>query len=245
MKNQYFGDVNDYRKYGLLRALTGPGELSAAVCWMLTPDDGRTDGRFVEYLSQRRKWRLHDPDLFDKLKKIVTSYGERNVRYAKEMELIPLARFYEEEVLRDDCSERSRYFACFWETTVGCDLVFFDPDNGMEVKSKPCGRRESSKYLYWCELEEAFSRGFSVLVYQHFPRAKRERFIRERAEEICERTGVGTVYSFRTAYVTFFLLPSESRLTALEQGVARVEKHWAGQIQAQRHTPSAEPQNRS
>jgi hypothetical protein len=25
MKNQYFGDVNDYRKYGLLRLLTGPG----------------------------------------------------------------------------------------------------------------------------------------------------------------------------------------------------------------------------
>jgi len=24
----------------------------------------------------------------------------------------------------------------FWDMTEGCDLVFFDPDNGMEVKSK-------------------------------------------------------------------------------------------------------------
>lgn len=57
MKNQYFGDVNDYRKYGLLRALTGQGALTTTVCWMLTPDDGRTDGRFTEYLAQPDRWR--------------------------------------------------------------------------------------------------------------------------------------------------------------------------------------------
>jgi len=33
MKNQYFGDINDYRKYGLLRTLTG-GQIKTAVCWM-------------------------------------------------------------------------------------------------------------------------------------------------------------------------------------------------------------------
>lgn len=39
MKNQYFGDINDYRKYGLIRLLTGAGKLKTTVCWMLTPDD--------------------------------------------------------------------------------------------------------------------------------------------------------------------------------------------------------------
>ena len=39
MKNQYFGDINDYRKYGLLRILTNGGEIKTAVCWMLTTDD--------------------------------------------------------------------------------------------------------------------------------------------------------------------------------------------------------------
>ena len=43
MKNQYFGDVNDYRKYGLLRALQGEGSLSTLVAWMLTPDDGSNE----------------------------------------------------------------------------------------------------------------------------------------------------------------------------------------------------------
>jgi hypothetical protein len=46
MKNQYFGDVNDYRKYGLLRALQSTWNGSLLVAWMLTPDDGGRDGRF-------------------------------------------------------------------------------------------------------------------------------------------------------------------------------------------------------
>ena len=33
MKDQYFGDINDYRKYGLLRPII------ASSGWMLTPDD--------------------------------------------------------------------------------------------------------------------------------------------------------------------------------------------------------------
>jgi len=31
MKNQYFGDVQDYRKYGLLRQLTAMGQMSLGV----------------------------------------------------------------------------------------------------------------------------------------------------------------------------------------------------------------------
>ncbi len=47
MKNQYFGDINDYRKCGLLRLLTGRGSLSTAICWMLAPNDRSPDGKFT------------------------------------------------------------------------------------------------------------------------------------------------------------------------------------------------------
>ena len=43
MKNQYFGDIGDYGKYGLLRFL-GERGLSIAVNWYLTPDDVSNDG---------------------------------------------------------------------------------------------------------------------------------------------------------------------------------------------------------
>jgi hypothetical protein len=44
MKNQYFGDENDYKKYGLLRMLAGEVKMKTAVCWMLTPDVEVGDG---------------------------------------------------------------------------------------------------------------------------------------------------------------------------------------------------------
>lgn len=40
MKHQYIGDINDYRKYALLRTLSADGVNRIGVCWMLTPDDG-------------------------------------------------------------------------------------------------------------------------------------------------------------------------------------------------------------
>ena len=51
MKNQYLGDINDYRKQGLLRLLSGMGELKTGVCWMLTPDDGRTNRKGLQMNS--------------------------------------------------------------------------------------------------------------------------------------------------------------------------------------------------
>ncbi len=52
MKDQYFGDVNDFLKYGLLRALVARDKLSLGVSWMLTPSNGGTDGKFLEYLGR-------------------------------------------------------------------------------------------------------------------------------------------------------------------------------------------------
>jgi hypothetical protein len=37
VKHQYVGDINDYRKYALLRALSAGGANRIGVCWMLTP----------------------------------------------------------------------------------------------------------------------------------------------------------------------------------------------------------------
>jgi hypothetical protein len=60
MKHQYFGDINDYRKYGLLRALQSSSLGGLLVAWMLTPDDGGPDGRsfaqrLVSELSRRTR----------------------------------------------------------------------------------------------------------------------------------------------------------------------------------------------
>ncbi len=220
MKDQYFGDINDYRKYGLLRVLSGRGALRVAVCWMLTPPDGRGDGRFTEYLSDPETWRGHDPELFDALRYWVLERGSRNVRHAAR--LLPRARFARS-------LSRAR----------DCELYFFDPDNGLEVRSTPPGRAGSSKYLYWPELEQAWRRGHSVLVYQHFPRVRRESFVERLASELLRRTAAPEVVAFSTARVLFLLAPQPAHRRWLIARTRVVESQWHGEFRITRHTSGA------
>jgi hypothetical protein len=84
MKHQYFGDVKDYLKYGLLREVFR-SNLKLGVCWMLTPDDISTDGRKTGYLSAPNTWRKHDPELYDLLRHTVVAQGLRNLSVIERM----------------------------------------------------------------------------------------------------------------------------------------------------------------
>ena len=64
MKDQYFGDINDYRKYGLIRALQAEAQLKVLAAWMLTPNDDRRDGELRAYLQEPGSWQQFDPELY-------------------------------------------------------------------------------------------------------------------------------------------------------------------------------------
>lgn len=52
MQNRYTGDIGDFSKLGLLRALRN-ADLSIGLNWYLTPDETHnSDGRHVSYLDQ-------------------------------------------------------------------------------------------------------------------------------------------------------------------------------------------------
>jgi hypothetical protein len=234
MKNQYFGDINDYRKYGLLRALTNRGEIKTAVCWMLTPDDGRGDGSRIQYLSQPDDWCPYDSDLFCHLEKAVLHREVRNVADVENSEILPSCVFLS-DVVPDDEEGREAYFQRLTELARGCDLIFFDPDNGIEVESKPYGGKDSSKYLYWHEIEDFWSAGHSLLVYQHFPRVERASFIEDKARQLMDRTNAPELISFRTTHVVFFLLPQRNRLHCFRERSEEVARRWDGQIRVAYH----------
>ncbi len=204
MKDQYFGDVNDFRKYLLLRALVLPNKLRLGVCWMLTPSDGRTDGSLLTYLRKPDPHRRHDPELFDWLRQVVDIERDRRTARIETSGLLGPVSFHS-QMLADSHEDRSLYFSSSAAIFGGCDLVFFDPDNGLEVRSKPRGRKDSCKYIYWEEVQETFSAGSSVLVYQHFPRVKREQYMGRMTQELRQRTAAASVFSFRTSQVLFLL----------------------------------------
>lgn len=211
MKNQYFGDINDYKKYGLLRALSNHGEIKTAVCWMLTPDDNRPDGALTGYLAHPEKWRAFDPPLFDALADHLRRPAERTVKLAETADILPTTQFYS-AILKDNAAERRQYFDRFFNDLSGCDLIFFDPDNGLEVPSKPYGKKDSSKYLYRQEVQEAYRRGYSLLIYQHFSRQARRLFINNLVKQLFETTGAPEIVTFSTGQTLFLLLPQPRHL---------------------------------
>lgn len=231
MKHQYVGDVNDYVKYGLLRALTARGQLWSTIAWMLTPDDLSRDGRKLSYLAAPASWRAHDPELYDALCGIVER-GARTVEAVDTAGILPGARFQVELVPRNREARRA-YFARTLEMASNRELLFFDPDNGLEVASCPAGRSGSEKYLLWNELTDAYQVGHSVLVYQHFPRQAREAYVLAMAEQIGERTGACDVFAFRTAGVVFLLATQHGATEWYAERMDDVARAWRGVISSE------------
>src|SRR5262245_31786097 len=144
MKNQYFGDISDYKKYSLLRALSNHGDTRIVVGWMLTEDDGRMDGKFIRYLQEPTKWRHYDPQVFDLLCNLINQKDSRNVRLLEKEDIIPGAIYYT-DIITDDVKQRQQYFENLQLLAEGSHLIFLDPDNGIEVKSTLKGGKNSSK----------------------------------------------------------------------------------------------------
>jgi len=234
MKNQYFADINDFRKYGILRLLAGKGEINTAVCWMLTEDDRSTDGKFTNYIKQSEKWRHFDPPLFDSLALSLEEQGNRSVKWAEDNHLIPRA-IYINDILEDQKEKRREYFLKIKYLSYKSDLLFFDPDNGIEVKSVPFGRKKSNKYLYWHEIVESFSYGKSLLIYQHFIREKRDIFIQKLVNELRDKLSVTTVYTLRTAHVVFLLIPQFHHINYFDHQCTEISEIWKSQIMVEKH----------
>jgi hypothetical protein len=237
MKDQYFGDINDYRKYGLLRSLAGVSGLRIGICWLLTPDDAGSDGDLRAYLNNPGKWRRYDPELYESLRRLLEGSAGRSVRNAHEWGLVPGAEYFE-HVLGDNAEARAEYFYAAWEQLAGCQLLFFDPDNGIEVPSHQWGTRGSSKYVYWRELKESFSRGHSLLIYQHYPRVPRDQFVPFLAERIGEELDRARVSAFKTPYVASFLVEQPEHAQALEGAAAAIVARWSGQMEPWPQAPS-------
>lgn len=236
MKNQYFGDVNDYRKYGLLRCLSGGGSVSIGICWMLTPDDSRSDGGLIGYLSAPQEWRPYDPPLFDALQQDVHVLGRRDVRLIESSGLISGATFHSAYVPTDK-QGRAGYISQILEQLGTSQLIFFDPDNGIEVQSVPFGSRNSPKYVYWRELVAAFNSGHSPLIYQHYPRQARTAFHLRMGTEIHRRMPDAEVYALRTAGVVYLLLIRPEHTASLQKSLALLDRSWSRQIVPERLVP--------
>ena len=237
MKHQYFGDINDYRKYGLIRAIHSAGELRTLVAWMLTRDDGRTDGQTIGYLNQPDQWERFDPDLFNALRAAVRRNSRRHVGLIEQTDVLPYAEYFS-AIVPDAACERAEWFKDLAKRAQSCDLVFLDPDNGLEIKSRPYGRKDSSKHLFWSEAKALWDSGKSLLIYQHFPRVNRTDYIQRRTDEFRRALPGSFIETFSTSRVAFFLALQSKHHHHHPRIVEVVQKRWAGQIQHGHPSPT-------
>lgn len=225
VKQQYVRDISDYRKYALLRALAAEGANRIGVCWMLTPSDGSTDGNKLVYLSQPEKHRTYNPALFDTLAHAAAEPDRRRLNTIEESGAIPSARYFNEP-LSDDTIERQTYMDACLAAFAETDLVFFDPDNGLEVPSLRIGRKNSSKYVYLDEISAFFKAGKSVLIYQHFPRVEREAFVSACVERLRAVTPDAALWAFRTKPVVFLLVVQPGAKATLVEAAKTAASRW-------------------
>ncbi len=184
MQNRYVGDVGDFAKYALLRRLAGETEerkIRLGVVWCLYPDEvHNSDGRHVSYLRSPDFAGL-DVDLLRVLRRIVKS-GNRNVSAVVGGRILPKETIFccapacspqgEWSKREDRLVHRLRWIDACIRMTVRSELIFFDPDNGIEVASVPKHHQKAGKYIYWDELKLFWDRGQALLIYHHLNRTK-------------------------------------------------------------------------
>ena len=180
MKNQYVGDIGDYGKMGLLRILQNAG-IQVGVNWYLTPDDNKSDGRHIHYLD--KPCDTPDIDLHHGLYHLVKT-GCRTIHGLEAPNLLPGAIFYNDVLDYSQINQASKrkVIRKEWHDSAqqklsGCDLVFLDPDNGLEVKSKSPYNMEGNKYTTYQEASQYYGKGMSVLVYNHRDRSPEKKYI--------------------------------------------------------------------
>lgn len=205
VKEQYVGDINDYRKYALLRALADGGRIKIGVCWMLTADDNSGHGSDRAYLSDPERNRHSDPELFDILASLPNEHDSRWLIEIEQAGTVPGATYFNDH-LTDDLRSRTEFWNGCLRALADRDLVFLDPDNGLEVQSVKKGRKNSSKYVYLDEVRDIFASEKSVLIYQHFPRKPRDQFIADSCKRLKEVAPNASTLTFRTSKVVFLLL---------------------------------------
>ncbi len=228
MQNRYTGDIGDYGKLGLLRALQASG-FSVGVNWYLVPDEtGNGDGRYVQYLKSGR-FRLCDESLWLELKQLVDS-EQRNVS-ALENEAILKARFHSVPLCFSGNTKperiaiRKEWHGNALRRLSGLDLVFTDPDNGLLVPSA-AEKPKENKFVKAEELADYFRHGSDVIYYQHKAR-RPDRFYIDQHRQLMKSTGADGVYGFGLKFTAvsqryFFFLVHPARRDAVSAAVRKL-----------------------
>jgi len=185
MQDRYAGDVGDFGKFALLRYLFANTSHKIGVIWYLFPNESHNnDGGHIGYVNERRFLDC-DKDLFERLKKVLA--GKRSVASLEKAGLLPDNTVYFSEPLdfhiryssqRHKDKDEREFRRQDWQKNANqsvseCNVVFLDPDNGLQIASCPkINRMGSGKFSYYSEISVLAKDKRVCVVYHHLNRHK-------------------------------------------------------------------------
>jgi hypothetical protein len=238
MKLQYLGNENDYRKFALLRALADRGRFRIGINWLMTRNEEDSVAGTFSYLVKPEKWRCFEPEVFDYLTQLSASPSMSSLRQLERSGFIPGAASLGDEYISRGEVERQRAHRRCLLAFDDRQLVFFDPNIGLEVESYPRGSRRSVNYVYYTEVEDHYREGRSVLIYQQFARAKRSRFIELHRARLIRTLPGCRVWVFESPRVVFLLAAQPHHLGRVKATASEAErKGWLPRFFRSIHAP--------
>ena len=253
MQNRYVGDIGDFGKYGLLRALSGEFPVSSrklrlGIVWYLHPDEPNSDGNFTRYLDDHRNhdFKVCDPPLYETLGQLVLK-GNRHIACVRQSGILPGETSYYEEVLpylqnpQRKQEPRENWLRGALQTTVEADVVFLDPDNGVCISGdvKPW-HKKGRKYVFTEEIRPFVNRKQSIVIYHHLNRQKKAtaqiRHLSQHLQSSLDlpRPPLSLWYHRGTARV-FFIFSHERHQPFIEKRLRQfLKSHWGDQAHFER-----------
>lgn len=191
MQHHFVGDVGDFGKYGLLRALSGEWpaaepRLTLGVVWYLPAGavGSAADGQKLTYLDQPHKFRDCDPTLFGALGELLDG-RDRSLGAIEASGILGDGTLFFDDPIPQGRSPRQEWLQDAVRAVRGRDIVFLDPDKGLAPRS---ARANSTEHAYVHEVGAFVQSGQTVVVYHHLGRtAKHPVQMREWAERLTRK----------------------------------------------------------
>ena len=245
MRHNFVNDIGDYAKYALLRALCVGDQptMRLGVIWYLTEHvEQNNDGRKRSHLVTAG-WEDLDPDLLARMIRIENALQNKdqlNVSLIETSGILPPGTAYFSEPIpgargtaQQRVSERAAWFERARKAVAHCDLVFLDPDNGLEVRSVPITSPLSGKYATVAEIASLLETGAGVVLYQHGNRMPWQ----VQRERVCAQITSGTdrdltIRSLRFGAFgarAFFCITSNGKMSdVIQRGLDQLRRRVAG-----------------
>ena len=183
MQDRYAGDIGDFGKFVLLKKLFPASVNKIGVIWYLFPDESHNgDGRHIQYISNP-EYSQCDAQLIKGLANVVKS--KRTVASLEAENLLPQSTIYFSKPLDFHVNynkqtkahkEKRNQLRQQWlheaaESVKKCNVIFLDPDNGLEIKSvSKLSQIKSGKFAYYSEVNEFFNNKNICIIYHHLNR---------------------------------------------------------------------------